>query len=512
MVPTSATNRLAFVFHDGAGLWHNNYTNDWQALLDRVSILSSPSSSNATIRYEADMGPLAAAADVQAWISYNGGLYPATGAVTMFNVSRSRWEYPVAVPDYSKTLTVHFSGNGQWDDNAKRGWTFPVSRLWPPPFSTNQVWPPAPIVALGTPVITGNPTGAPPDNVGDNFDLVMQGPPLQDGDRPRGFGDFGSVWVNVDATNLYLGGYGLDLGGTNNVVLLFLGLDTLSDNAWNLWHKSGLPNALDFLHNVRFTEPMDLAIVLGDQFADGPAYTNFTYGGYDFGQGIYYVGTNWPGFVPVDTARLSQFHGAETVPTATPGDVAQRQTTRWEVALPWSALDAAGPESVSNLFIGGVIASDSVVANDRYLSRTYLGERAWGQVDGYGQFAYATVGLRPVRLNFLHADLRGDGISNGWRQVYFGSPDGPPANWDSDGDGQDNGEEEIAGTHPLDPQAYFALEGDGPEMSWPFVPGRAYDVDFTPDMRQPFAPLATGLATNAYAPDSNGFYRVRVRK
>ena len=85
-------------------------------------------------------------------------------------------------------------------------------------------------------------------------------------------------------------------------MILFLGLDTLTDNAWTLWHKSGLPNALDFLHNVRFTEPMDIAILLGDQFADRANYTNFTYGGYDFGQGIFYIGTNSEVFVPMTAA------------------------------------------------------------------------------------------------------------------------------------------------------------------------------------------------------------------
>ena len=77
-------------------------------------------------------------------------------------------------------------------------------------------------------------------------------------DAPRGFGDFGGVWANADANYLYLGGHGLDIGGSNNVAVLFVGLDTLTDNAWNLWHKSGPPLALDFLHNVRFAEPVSV--------------------------------------------------------------------------------------------------------------------------------------------------------------------------------------------------------------------------------------------------------------
>jgi acid phosphatase type 7 len=509
IVPASALGRLAFVFHDPSGTnWHNNYTNDWQALLGRASVSPTDpvAGSDVTLRYEADMGPLAGTTQVLAWVACDGGDFPATNGVRMTNTSGARWESTVPVPAHARSLSLAFSSGNGWDDDYGRTWTFPVSS------PTARAWPPAPIVAEGSPVITGNPTGAPPNNVGDNFDLAMGGPPLVSKDALPGFGDWGAIWLNADATNLYLGGYGAHLGGTNNVLILFLGLDTLTDNAWNLWHKSGLPNALDFLHNLRFTEPMDVAIVLGNQYGDGPAYTNFTHGGYNFGQGVYYLGTNSGVFVPMGDARLSQFGGEGTTPCATGGDAADQLTTRWEVALPWSALKTAGPEAASNLFVGGVIASDSVVTNDRYVSRTYLGDHAWGAKDDYGQYGHHTVTLRPLRVNFPHGDLRGDGIANGWRQEYFGTPDGPPAEEDSDGDGQDNGEEEIAGTHPLDAHAFFALDADWPEMRWPFAPGRAYDVFFTPDMLQPFAPVATGLATNGYEPDSNGFYRVQVRK
>ena len=295
--------------------------------------------------------------------------------------------------------------------------------------------------------------------------------------------------------------------------VLFLGVDTLADDAWNLWHKTGLPNTLDFLHNVRFTEPMDIALVLGNQYGDGPGYTNFTYGGYDFGQGIYYLGTNSGVFVPLAAAQLSQFDGEGTTPCATGGDGSSQATTRWEAALPWAALGAAGPEAVSNLFLCGVIASDSISANDRYLSRTCLGDRAWGARDGYGQYGYNTVILRPQRVNLLHADLRGDGLSNGWRQANFGTPDGPLADEDSDEDGQPNGAEELAGTHPLESDSRFALDLERPYgLQWPFAAGRVYDVYFTDDMLLPFLPWASGLATNRLDADTNGFFQVRVRR
>ena len=508
-VPAAATNRLAFLFCDAARTnWHDNYDHDWQALLGRASLSPAvpAAGSVATLRYEADMGPLAGAAPVRAWVSCNGGQFPATNGAPMTNVSGARWECAVPVPAQAESLSVVFSAGDAVDDDDRRAWVFPVSG------ATAAAWPPAPVAAAGSPAISDDPAGDLPNHVGDNFDFVLSGPPLAARDALPGFGDWGEVRLNADATNLYVGGIGADLGGSNNVLILFLGVDTLTDNAWNLWHKTGAPNALDFLHNLRFMEPMDVAIVLGDQYGDGPAYTNFVYGGYDFGQGVYYIGTNWSGFAPMLDARISQFAGAGAVACTNAGSGADRATTRWEVALPWGALGAAGPESVSNLFLCGVIGSSTAVANDRYLSRTTLGESAWGKPDAYGQYGLDTVSIRPLRANLLHADLRGDGLSNAWRQENFGTPAGPPADADSDNDGFDNRAEETAGTHPLDADSFFALHSGAAALNWPFAANRFYDVDFTTNLMQPFAPLATGLATNGYTPATGGYFRLRVRK
>ena len=508
-VPAAATSRLAFVFCDAAGTtWHDNYDHDWQALLGRASVAPAVpvAGAEATLRYEADMGPLAGATQVLAWVGCNGGRFPATNGLAMTNVSGARWERAIAVPAHAEELVVAFSSGSGWDDDSRRNWVFPVAE------ASANAWPAAPFAAAGSPAISDDPTNDLPNHAGDNFDFSMASPPVVSrNDRP-GFGSWGQVWVNADATNLYVGGIGADLGGSNNVFLLFLGVDTLTDNAWNLWHKSGPPAALDQLHNVRFTEPMDVAIVLGDQYGDGPAYANFVYGGTDFGQGVYYIGTNWAGFAPMADARVSQFGGTGTVPCADGGTGEDRLTTRWEVALPWGALGAAGPEAVSNLFVCGVIGSATVGADDRYLSRTVLGGRAWGRPDAFGQYGLGTAILEPLRVNLLHADLRGDGISNAWRQDYFGTPDGPAAGEDPDGDGQTNRDEEVGGTHPLDGDSFFALETGAAPLNWPHAAGRLYDVEGTTNLMEAFQPVATGLATNRYEPEGGGFYRVRVRK
>lgn len=282
-----------------------------------------------------------------------------------------------------------------WDNNHHRDWQALFDPLPAPPPAR-----PAAYAPVHTPLVTDDPpdkainhTG--PDTV-DAFDFDTTFPVLPAADLPAGFGSFGPVYANIDATNLYLGGNALDLGGTNNAAILFVGLDTLSDDAWTLWHKSSPPNALDKLHNVRFTEPMDLAIVLGDQHGDKTTYTNFTYAGHDFGQGIYCLSTNSSVFTPLPAdagARLSQF--ANPLPPATA--TGNRPTTVWEAALPLSCLGAAAapPE---HLFLCGVIVSDATSGDDRYLSRTVLADRAWSTPDAWGNTGTNTLILRPLRV------------------------------------------------------------------------------------------------------------------
>jgi hypothetical protein len=518
LVPITASNRLAFVFHNAENtIWHNNYDHNWQVLLDRVQLDPAlpMAGSNLVIRYEADMGLLAGAGPVGAWISWNRGQFPATGRMDMINTSGAVWQVVVPAPAFATEISIRFTAGNVIDDDYRRGWSFPVSD------TTVTAWPPAPLVAVGSPDVTDKPTGGARNHVGDNMDFFTSSPPVLGRDLPAGFGDWGSLWLNYDATNLYLGAHGMNLGGSNNVFSLFLGIDTLTDNAWNLWHKSGLPNTLDTLHNLRFTEPMDVAIVIGDQFGDRPTYTNFTYAGYNFGQGIYYIGTNAEYFVPITDARLSQFDGEGQIPCVTTADAPHRWTMRWEARLPWSALGAAGPQAASNLFLAGVIASSSVKTSDRYVSRVYLGDRAWGSKDSFGQYGYHTVILRPVRVNFLHADLRGDGIPNQWRWEHFGTPDGPDGSEDSDRDGMTNHDEFIADTDPRNSLSLFRgtladRSEQGMTITWSNAAGRIYGVTKTTNLLDQFQSLATGLVTGIYtdlnATAKESFYQIHVQK
>ena len=68
-----------------------------------------------------------------------------------------------------------------------------------------------------------------------------------------------------------------------------LDLDTLSDDCLNLWSQDGPPNALDYLHNIAFESPMDLAFVIGNEGGDETASSFTLPDGVDVGQGVYYL-------------------------------------------------------------------------------------------------------------------------------------------------------------------------------------------------------------------------------
>jgi hypothetical protein len=515
-VPATTMYRLVWAFYDGGSTWDNNYTYNWQSLLGRVEILpAAPSSgSNVTIRYEEEIGPLAGSSPVYARIGFNGWAHMMGADVVMTNnAAEGVLEYNLTLPGYAEELNVVFHDGSDWDDNDGIEWRAAIAGATSAP-----PWQVLSLVVDGSPVVATNPPQQ--NNIGDNVDFDFSGAPVYSQDAGRGFGDFGEIFINHDETNLYIGGLGMDLGGTNNVVVLFLGIDTLSDNAENLWHKDGKPNTLDFMHNVTFTEPLDIAIVLGDEWGDGPAYTNFDYGGYNFGQGIYYIGTNSSAFVPMANAGLSQFDGTGTTVCATNDDDSNEQTDRWEARLPWSDLNVtSGIDGVDCILLAGAIASKSTNGSDRYLSSTWLGQRMSGMRDQYGNNGYGVMVIEPLKVLLEHGDYDNDGLPDGWEHVNFGSAAGPGADSDDDSDGFNNWGEYTAGTEPTNELSYFSADVTGSSgnfvISWPGAVDRRYDVETGTHLSEAFGPLATNLTGNSYTDTVSGvekaFYRVKVR-
>ena len=376
-------------------------------------------------------------------------------------------------------------------------------------------------VAPGTPAISGDPVLQ--NETTDAFDFSTAGGPV--GARFQcGFGDVGRVYVNYDATHLYLGGEGANMAGNNNALILFVGLNTLSDDEQNLWNQDGLPQALDFLHNVAFVTPMDIALVLGDEWGDG-TYTNFDLGNnYNMGQGIYYLSAN--SFVPVAGTTLSQFDGAGTNATGSANLDGDRMTDRWEARIPWSSLNApAGIASVSNLTLCGVIAGDGVQNGvDRYLSANVMAAQvsASGGLDGFGNYGFGFVTLTPwsIRLN----DLDADQVPDAYEQQHYGGTTNA-ADTDTDGDGFTLWQEYVANTQPTNGQNFQRLEigpaatSNGWKILFPSATGRLYRIDVATNLAPAvWQPLATNLPGTGAAleisdtnPAAPRFFRSEVK-
>ena len=289
----------------------------------------------------------------------------------------------------------------------------------------------------------------------------------------------------------------MTVAGENNGMVLFIGVNTLSDNKLNLWSESGTPSGLDDLHNVAFTEPMDIAIVLGDEWGDG-TYPDFDLGSsYNFGQGLFYLSAT--SFVPVANSRLSQYDGTGTVATTNVNDDDSRLTTRWEASIPWASLGAAGSHALTSLWVAGVVASDATFGPDRYLSGNVLAadlESANG-LDNYNNYGVGFITLAPLAVDLSRVD--------------------------SDSDGMPDEQERVAGTAADDAGSVFRAAGmpAAGRVSVQTVAGRAYHLQYSTnlllsDWRS--VPGATNIPgtggllvlTNASAPEIQRSYRIAV--
>jgi hypothetical protein len=274
-------------------------------------------------------------------------------------------------------------------------------------------------------------------------------------------------------------------------------VNTLSDNKLNLWDQNGPPYGLDYLHNVSFARPMDFAIVLGDEYGDG-TFPEFDLGnGYNFGQGIFYLSAN--SFVPVANSLLSQYDGTGTNAVATTNDDGNRLTDRWEAAIPWASLGAAGSHAVTSLWVAGVFASDGENRPDRYLSGNVLAQATSSDsgLNEFNNYGFGSVTLTPLAVDLSAVD--------------------------SDGDGMPDIAERIAGTVPNDPSSFFRAEGVPAAglVSVQSVAGRAYDLQYATNLLQPDwqpVPGATNIPgtggllvlTNLPAADPQRTYRLAV--
>jgi hypothetical protein len=323
----------------------------------------------------------------------------------------------------------------------------------------------------GSPVVSQDPAGADQNHSDDNFDFVTLGG-FANPTNAGGFGQFGDIYINYDAEALYMGGTNLQLNADNDAAVLFLGLSSLPQNQFNFWNAGGTPQLLDYLHNVAFTRPMDIAILLGDEYGDG-TFTNFSFtGGYNFGQGAFLL--NATNFTPITTATVSQFDGSGTIATGSTDANSARTPTRWEVRLPWSALGATEIEDLDHLDLAGLLVSSGVggpFGNDRYLSGNVLAAQVGSteplNVNNDHGFNFITV--EPLAVCLPHGD--------------------------TDMDGMTNRDELKAGTHPGDATSQFLIYGahyggTTAALTWTTVGGKRYRIEYSDDLRtMPFQTL-----------------------
>lgn len=119
-------------------------------------------------------------------------------------------------------------------------------------------------------------------------------------------------------------------------------------------------------------------------------------------------------------------------------------------------------------------------------------------------------------------DSDGDGMPDAWETTYGLTVGVNDAVGDADGDGLSNLDEFQLGTHPKSGTSFFkstlasvpATPGTY-QLTWNSVVGKAYVIEWSPDLTTPFTPVRTVTASSTTSTEtmtsggSIGFYRVR---
>ncbi len=416
---------------------------------------------------QAESWPIGAATNVMLAYSSNGGVDWLAAAFTHTGTNANNDLWSVDLGTFAEGTIVQYAAVAQsatrtnWDNNGGADYQAIVGEVG----GLRMV--------AHTPVIS---TGGSPDTPEDDFDFATTGGAATTGGT-NGFGSFGSIYINYDDSNLYIGGTGVDLphDSVNNAYMVFLGGGTNTGSP-NFWGFSSLPEGIDKLHNAAFQPNVNVAILLGDVGGDG-TFTNFgmyTNGGFDFGQGVFSTAEGAATFDAVSGAVLSQFDGY---------GMHSRLASNWESAIPLTVFGVTNAAQLTNLYISGLMVTASTSNDNRFISGRYLGDSATTLTneppDEYGNFAFSFVNLGGTKIlppQSGNADL---GVPDSWVEGHLGPGYPLTANSNQDGDPRPDREEYFAGLDPTVEDDLAILSHGGGRMAVHKVGGQAvtYVID-----------------------------------
>jgi hypothetical protein len=343
-----------------------------------------------------------------------------------------------------------------------------------------------------TPLIETAPADDGYGNIsGQTFDFV--GTPLLTAGGE--FSNLGRVFVNNDATNLYLGLEQVMLYEDNNVALFIeaphlSGVSNLAGLGDGILSGAEGVEGLDFLENLSFTNfTPGVSVLLGDEYADANdrLFSRPHLGLTNVGQGVFNLDA---GFSIVASAQLQQFNRSpQELEPPIQLQYPERNANFMEVAIPLA--DLGGLKPGETIKIAAVVAGPAFdeQAQGRQLDTCYLGVSfvTEGSSNALLEGLAVRLALDPL------GDEDGDGLPNDWEQTHCLDPriaEGEHgASGDPDGDRMTNLSELVAGTNPRDAASVLRLRVQDFSLShallsWEAIVGKSYHLQIATSQMQ----------------------------
>ena len=322
-----------------------------------------------------------------------------------------------------------------------------IQRRPPPPQEYTASW--------DTPLVETAPADDGHGNInGQTFDFSGTPIPTLAGD----FSNLGRVYVNNDATNLFLGLEQVMIYSNQNVFLFIElpgpgGVTSLVGLGDGRAGTDKGVDGLDFLENLSFTNfAPSIACLLGDEYADGQDRHFVRPGlGLDLGQGVFRLNKN---FFDVSGIRIQQFNRSpQVLEPPLQLQYPERNANFIEVAIPFDQLGGLWPgDTIKVAAVVGMAGFDTN-AQTRELDTSFLGSSMTGSGQSNVVLGGVSVRLAPAVLKVKADDqTRAYGGTNGPLTVtYSGFLNGEDASFLSGSPALSTGADTNSpvGTYPI---------------------------------------------------------------